>query len=48
MAAINQGPYAIIVSDMAMPDMNGIEFLGQARILALTAMRNDVDWGRRT
>jgi DNA-binding NtrC family response regulator len=32
-ALSNGGPYGVIVSDMRMPGMNGIEFLSEARIL---------------
>jgi len=33
------GPYAIVISDMNMPDMNGAEFLGRVRQLAPTTVR---------
>lgn len=33
------GPFAVIVSDLKMPDMNGIEFLEHARALAPNAVR---------
>jgi response regulator RpfG family c-di-GMP phosphodiesterase len=34
-----QGPYAVIISDMKMNDMNGVEFLTKARDLAPHAIR---------
>lgn len=33
------GPYAVVVADMAMPGMNGIEFLGKAQLLAPDTVR---------
>jgi response regulator RpfG family c-di-GMP phosphodiesterase len=33
------GPYAVVVADMAMPGMNGIEFLKRAQILAPATIR---------
>jgi response regulator RpfG family c-di-GMP phosphodiesterase len=33
------GPYAVVVADMAMPGMNGIEFLGRAQLLAPKTVR---------
>jgi DNA-binding NtrC family response regulator len=33
------GPYAIVISDMQMPGMNGAEFLGQVRQLAPNTVR---------
>jgi response regulator RpfG family c-di-GMP phosphodiesterase len=35
----SSGPYAVVVSDMRMPGMNGIEFLEQARALAPDTVR---------
>ena len=35
----NQGPFAVIVSDMRMPVMNGLEFLRQVRKLAPASVR---------
>lgn len=35
----NSGPYGIIVSDMKMPGMNGVEFLERSHELAPTAVR---------
>jgi response regulator RpfG family c-di-GMP phosphodiesterase len=34
-----RGPYAVVVSDMRMPDMNGIELLGKVRTLAPDTVR---------
>jgi len=33
------GPYAVVVADMAMPGMNGIEFLQKAQVLAPDTIR---------
>ena len=33
------GPYAVVVADMAMPGMNGIEFLKKAQVLAPDTIR---------
>jgi response regulator RpfG family c-di-GMP phosphodiesterase len=35
----DHGPYAVVVADMAMPGMNGIEFMRQARELAPETVR---------
>ncbi|HEY1802114.1 MAG TPA: response regulator [Terriglobales bacterium] len=35
----NRGPYAIVVSDLRMPGMNGIEFLAKARVAAPDTVR---------
>lgn len=35
----SDGPFAVIVSDMRMPDMNGIQFLSQAREIDSDAVR---------
>lgn len=34
-----RGPYAVIVSDSRMPDMNGIELLGRVRTIAPDTVR---------
>ncbi len=34
-----KGPYAVIISDMRMPEMNGVQFLAQARKLASDTVR---------
>ncbi|PTX96528.1 HD domain-containing phosphohydrolase [Opitutus sp. ER46] len=34
-----QGPYALLVVDMRMPEMNGVEFFERARVLAPDAVR---------
>ncbi len=36
---VNQGPFAVIVSDLKMPGMDGIEFLSRARQMAPDAIR---------
>jgi len=35
----DHGPYAVVVADMAMPGMNGIEFLKRAQVLAPDTIR---------
>ncbi len=35
----SNGPYSVIISDMAMPDMNGIEFLAKSRKVAPDSVR---------
>src|ERR1043166_4796847 len=38
-AITNQGPYAVIVADMQMPGMNGVQFLTQAEAVAPDTVR---------
>lgn len=38
-AVANRGPYAVIISDMLMPGMSGIEFLGRVRQIAPESVR---------
>ena len=38
-AVRNRGPYAVIVADMRMPDMNGVELLAQVREIAPDTVR---------
>mgnify|MGYP005854966509 CR=1 FL=1 len=38
-AVTQQGPYAVVVADMRMPDMNGVEFLAQVKRLAPDTVR---------
>ncbi|MEP9409791.1 MAG: response regulator [Candidatus Brocadia sp.] len=38
-AIANHGPYGVIVADMRMPGMNGIQFLSKARVIAPDSIR---------
>lgn len=36
---VNQGPYAVVVADMRMPQMDGIDFLGRVKVYAPHTVR---------
>ena len=38
-AIVDDGPFAVVVSDMQMPNMNGVEFLSQARSISPDTVR---------